>query len=494
MLKIAMAVALACALLSRPACAELLAPKHDAIDSQALAQKRTIEVYLPKETEKDPAQRFETLYVLDGDWNAKIVAETVDFLESVGFMPPVIVVSVPNYFDDKGVNSRDHDLTPTVVANQTRSGGAANFLSFLKNELVPYVNAHYPSNGVNLIHGHSYGGLFLIYTIANDPTLFDGYLILDPAMRWDNYVVSKSLDEKLAATPTRGKAIYIAGRSGAAFKGMGVDSLQPVFTSKAPPELHWNIIAYPNETHDSLKFKATFDALKFMYRGYDAKQLNVDPSEGIIEKGQPLMLQANTDRFDIYFTTDGSEPTAASQKMDNLLAVSNPETMRIKEISARGQYDRELPLHLKYGDALLPVRAAKGNEKKEYRFAYYAPEAWPAFRATPFESGRGVDVEMNHIRREKISGIVERDYVVPTDGYYAFVLGSSDKATLTVAGKKLIDIDGSDNRQHRVFVVPLRAGIYPVRVSFIRTSKNAMLDFHFHQFKNDGSGWENELR
>ncbi len=494
MLRIAMALALACALLPRPACAELLAAKHDAIDSHILAQKRAIEVFLPNETEKDPSQKFETLYVLDGDWNAKIVVETVDFLQSVGFMPPVIVVSVPNYFDDKGVNSRDHDLTPTVVANQARSGGAANFLSFLKNELVPYVSAHYPSNGVNLIHGHSYGGLFLIYTIVNDPTVFDGYLILDPAMRWDNYLVSKSLEEKIATTPTRGKAIYIAGRRGVAFKGMGVDSLQPVFENKAPPDLHWKLVAYPNETHDSLKFKATFDALKFMYRGYDAKQLNVDPSEGIVEKGHPLTLQADTDRFDIFFTTDGSEPTSSSQKMDNMLAVSNPETMRIKEISARGQYDREIPLHLTYGDALLPIHAAKGNEKKEYRFAYYAPEAWPAFHAAPFEKGRAADVEMNHIRRETFSGIVERDYVVPADGYYAFVLGSSDKATLTVAGKKLIGIDGNDSRQHRVFVVPLRAGVYPVQVSFIRTSKNSMLDFHFHQLKEDGTGWENELQ
>jgi predicted alpha/beta superfamily hydrolase len=494
MLKIAMALALACALLSRPVCAELLAPKHDAIDSQVLAQKRMIEVYLPKETEKDAAQKFETLYVLDGDWNAKIVAETVDFLESVGFMPPVIVVSVPNFFDDKGVNSRDHDLTPTVVAGQARSGGAANFLSFLKNELVPYVTAHYPSSGVNLIHGHSYGGLFLVYTIMNDPTVFDGYLILDPAMRWDNYRISKVLYEKIAATTTHGKAIYIAGRSGAAFKGMGVDSLQEIFEKKAPKELHWKLFAYPNETHDSLKFKATFDALKFMYRGYDAQQRNVDPTEGIVEKDHPLTLQANTDRFDIYFTTDGSEPTAESQKMDQLLAVSNPETMRIKEISARGQYDREFALHLKYGDALLPVRAAKGNEKKEYRFAYYAPEAWPMFHTTPFEKGRAADVDMKHIHRESFSGIVERDYVVPADGYYAFEFGSSDKATLTVSGKKLIDIDGSEGCQHRVYAVPLRAGIYPVRVNFIRTSKNSMLDFHFHQFKDDGTGWESELQ
>ena len=493
MLKIVM-VLLACVSLPGPAYAELLAAKHDAIDSQVLAQKRQIEVFLPKETEKDPTQKFETLYVLDGDWNAKIVAETVDFLESVGFMPPVIVVSVPNYFDDKGINSRDHDLTPTAVAHEARSGGAANFLSFLKNELVPYVNAHYPSNGVNLIHGHSYGGLFLIYTIANDPTVFDGYLILDPAMWWDKFLVSKSLDEKIAATPTHGKAIYIAGREGSAFKGMGVDSLKPVF-EKASPELHWKLVAYPNETHDSLKFKATFDALKYMYRGFHEQPISVDPSTALIAKDRPpLVLQANTDRFDIYYSTDGSEPTVSSPKMDNMLTVVDPEKIRVKEISSRGHYDENVSLHFKHGDPPSPSHAATGNEKIEYRYAYYEPEAWPKFRGRPFEKGNAGDVDMDHIKRESFAGAIERDYVVPADGYYAFVIGASDGGRLSVAGKTLIDIDAKSHDKRQIMAVPLHAGVYPVRFEFMHGSKNTQLDFHFLQFKDDENGWDHEMK
>src|SRR3569832_884557 len=130
-----------------------LDPRHDAIDSQRLKQKRTIEVFLPSESAKDPAGRYETLYVLDGDWNAQLVVEIVTFMRQVGVVPPLIVVSVPNFFDEHGVNSRDHDLTPTVSSEQARSGGAADFLGFLKSELLPYVDAHYPTNRIHLIHG-----------------------------------------------------------------------------------------------------------------------------------------------------------------------------------------------------------------------------------------------------------------------------------------------------------------------------------------------------
>jgi len=48
--------------------AQLLTAKQESIYSNVLKQKRPVEVYLPKEFEEDAAQRYETLYVLDGDW------------------------------------------------------------------------------------------------------------------------------------------------------------------------------------------------------------------------------------------------------------------------------------------------------------------------------------------------------------------------------------------------------------------------------------------
>ena len=213
-----------CCLSPSPAFADpaFLDPKPDVLDSTLLKQKRQIDIYVPSESAKDPQARYETLYVLDGDWNTHLVVQIVEFMRQVGAVPPLIVVSVPNFFDEHGVNSRDHDLTPTVSPGQARSGGAADFLSFLKTELVPYVDGHYPTNGVRLIHGHSYGGLFLIYALLHEPALFDGYVVLDPALRWDHHTLDAALVQQLPALPAKGKAIYIAGREGARFEEMGI--------------------------------------------------------------------------------------------------------------------------------------------------------------------------------------------------------------------------------------------------------------------------------
>ena len=270
--------------------AEFLGAKTEAIASRLLHQDRAIEVYLPEESTKQPMARFETLYVLDGDWNTKIVIDIVNFMRQLGMMPPIIVVGVPNYIDAHGINSRDRDLTPSAVDDEPRSGGASEFLAFLKNELIPVVDQHYPTNGIHLIHGHSYGGLFLVYVLENEPQLFDGYLVLDPAMRWDHNSFKAALRDRIGAIPSRGKGVYIAGRAGAGAKDMGLDDLEPILQAGLPTALHWRMKLYEDETHDSLKLKATYDALKFAYDGYTQDPVDVVPADGIMAKERPVRL------------------------------------------------------------------------------------------------------------------------------------------------------------------------------------------------------------
>jgi len=471
--------------------AQFLPAKADSFYSNVLGQKRAIEVYLPQESDKDAAQRYETIYVLDGDWNSKIVVEVVTFMRQVGFMPPVLVVSVPNFFDEKGVNSRDHDLTPTVVADQPRSGGAAAFLSFLKTELVPYVNEHYPANGTNLIHGHSYGGLFLVYALLNEPALFDGYLILDPAMTWDNHALDAALESKLPGTPAKGKAIYIAGRGGMAFEGMGLASIEPIFQHKAPADLHWKLVPYPDETHDSLKLKATYDALKLAYEGYTAKPIEVIPNEGILIKGKPVLVHVENERFDIRYTTDGSVPDASSPKVGETIAISDPEKTTIKLLSSRGTFDSVIPHELKSGFALAPDKHATNSTDKSWHYAFYPPSAWPGVgRSKAFHSGdTDLGIDLAHAGRDDFTGLVERDLDIPEDGYYILLVESTDQARLSLSGKVLVDIDATHGRRERAYVVPLRRGQYHARLEFRHPTAESGVRLTVFQCKEGESAW-----
>jgi predicted alpha/beta superfamily hydrolase len=481
-----------------PAVAEPLLPPHaDGLYSNVLRQQRAIEVYLPEESAKNPPARYETLYVLDGDWNAKIVVDIVDFMRRVGFLPPIIVVSVPNHFDADGTNSRDHDLTPTSSPDQARSGGAAAFLAFLKTELIPYVEAHYPANGIRSIHGHSYGGLFLFYVLTNDPSLFCGYIVLDPAMGWDKHMFDAIVEAKLPSIPGKGKAFYVATRTGQAYEGMGMAGLKPVFERRAPADLHWNITSYPNETHDSLKLKGTYDALQFVFDGYTQGTIAFVPSGGTLIRGKPLSLhmQNVNERLDIRYTTDASEPNGSSPRFGEVIPIDDAAKTRIKLVSHRGLFDRDLPHHLANGVALRPSTHSTAKGDAQWHFELHTLDAWPNLRREK-PLGRA-DVE--HTRnlpppdRDAFATSAARDLVVNEDGYYVFYVESSDKARLTVAGKRIADVDGTADRRMQAIVEPLQRGTYALRLEARHPKKDTQINFEVFRDSGDAEWWKHRV-
>lgn len=485
------ALAFACAIVH----AQWLPAKPDSVDSVILGQKRAIEVYLPQEADKNPTQRYETIYVLDGDWNTQIVVRTIEFMRQVGRMPPVIVVSVPNFIDEHGVNSRDNNFLADVVDGKPKPGSAPDFLAFLKTELIPYVEKRYPANGTRILHGHSYGGVFAFYALLHEPTLFDGYLILDPAMWWWNeHELTPTLETRLPTLPTQGKAIYIASRAGRPFEYMGMSTIEPILKSKAPADLHWTLTAYEDESHDSLKLKGTYDALKYVYEGYTTDAIELIPANGTMLKGKPLYVAVN-ESPELRYTTDGSTPNAASPKFDGWVAIADPGKTTIKLISHRGVFDRVIPLHVKFGNALSPARRA-GEQDDAWRYAYYPAEAWSHLkRAKPLFTGTTQqDLDFSTAQRDSFAGSVERNIEIPADGYYVFGMGSPDAVRIWVGDARLIDENTPHAGRRQGAVVPLRKGIHPVRVEFRRAAKSTDVDFVVLPWNDNApKGWKEAL-
>jgi predicted alpha/beta superfamily hydrolase len=87
---------------------------------------------------------------------------------------------------------RARDYTPTNEARLPQSGGADKFLSFMKNELFPFIETNYKADKNNrTLMGCSLGGLFTLYTLFTQPELFTGYAAASPAVGWDREVLYK---------------------------------------------------------------------------------------------------------------------------------------------------------------------------------------------------------------------------------------------------------------------------------------------------------------
>jgi predicted alpha/beta superfamily hydrolase len=162
-------------------------PRHDAftIDSRALAERRTINVYTPPGYAADGGASLPVLYMPDGGLAEDFphVANTIDSLIALGAIRPVIVVGIEN-------TQRRRDLTgPTRVASDStiapKVGGSAAFRRFVREELMPEVRRRYRCSGETSIVGESLAGLFVVETFLLEPTLFDRYIAFSPSVWWN---------------------------------------------------------------------------------------------------------------------------------------------------------------------------------------------------------------------------------------------------------------------------------------------------------------------
>ena len=154
------------------------------ISSRVLNETRVIDVTLPASYGTDSTRRYPVLIVLDGDVEQQIAATTARFYAETSQIPELIVVGVRN-------TNRGRDFTPALQPDFPAppevpvAGGADNFLDFVGDELVPYIDRHYRTAPLRVLVGHSLGGLFAIYTVGHRPTLFTGYIVMEPSVWWN---------------------------------------------------------------------------------------------------------------------------------------------------------------------------------------------------------------------------------------------------------------------------------------------------------------------
>lgn len=121
--------------------------KKETIESEILGEQRVINVYLPPNYENSNLN-YPVLYLLDGGAHFLHGSASSQFLSRNGLIPQMIVVGILNV-------DRNRDFSPTHEERIPTSGGADNFLNFLNDELVPFVDEKYRTSEFNVLMGHS---------------------------------------------------------------------------------------------------------------------------------------------------------------------------------------------------------------------------------------------------------------------------------------------------------------------------------------------------
>jgi uncharacterized protein len=159
------------------------------LESAATGRSYDIYVRFPDKYQQSAARQYPVLYVLDGQWDFKLLDSIYGGLFYDDFVPEMVIVGVTYSGDNPDYGTlRAMDYTP--AGSIPGSGGAPKFLAFFKDELIPFIEANYRADASRrVLMGSSFGGSFTLYAMFADPELFSGYVAASPAVPYGNWAV-----------------------------------------------------------------------------------------------------------------------------------------------------------------------------------------------------------------------------------------------------------------------------------------------------------------
>jgi predicted alpha/beta superfamily hydrolase len=147
----------------------------------------------------DTSKTFPALFVLDAQWDFPLAQAIYGQQYYDGFIPELVIVGItwggknPDYDQ-----LRAYDLTPTDIGLMMKYGNAPKFLSFITKELIPFVESKFRiKKNDRALMGSSFGGLFTLYAMFQEPGVFNRFVLTSPSIQWDNKQLS-SLNKSFA--------------------------------------------------------------------------------------------------------------------------------------------------------------------------------------------------------------------------------------------------------------------------------------------------------
>lgn len=235
------------------------------INSAVLNERREILVGKPSGYDSGD-DNYPVLYLLDGESNFHHVTGLTKFLARDQQIPEILVVGIPN-------TDRDRDLTPISTVARERGefptqGGANDFLRFLKDELAPFVDENYRTKPYKILVGHSFGGLFTIYSLLNEPDHFNAYISLSPSLQWNNQSLLTDFQEYFSRPNDLVADLYIAKGNESPALLPGFPSISSTLNNVEFDGFRWKTEELSTESHNSIPYRGVHRGLEFIFEDW----------------------------------------------------------------------------------------------------------------------------------------------------------------------------------------------------------------------------------
>ena len=227
------------------------------IKSAVLNEERIVVVQLPKSYQANPNKVYPVIYRLDGAGNIPLISAVMERLQNDNRAPEVIIVAIEN-------TNRLRDLYPTVNKEPQgpvgEGGGAAKFLAFIEQELMPLINKSYRTHNYNVIAGASAAGVFALYTMQANPELFQAHIAYSPAVWWNYGAPVKAAKSFINKSKDLNNYVYINIGEEAGIMRERYNELQQALQSNNLQNLRFFSDAFDGVSHNLTSAAGSFNA------------------------------------------------------------------------------------------------------------------------------------------------------------------------------------------------------------------------------------------
>ena len=228
-------------------------------------QEYELHILLPSNYQNG-TKKYPVVYLMDSQWDFPLVKCIYGEHYYDGFIPEMIIVGVTWGGKNPNADSlRARDYTPMKEDRLPQSGGADNFLSFMKNELFPFIEKNYRADPENRsLMGCSLGGLITLYAFLTHTDMFNGYAAASPAVGWGNQILYQY--EKDFANRKLNKPVRVYMTVGDVERGRPVfEKMADYFISKQYQNTNIKSKVLENTGHSGTKGETFARGLQYIF-------------------------------------------------------------------------------------------------------------------------------------------------------------------------------------------------------------------------------------
>lgn len=235
---------------------------HYSFDSKVLSEQRELLIHLPDDYEKSD-KKYPVIYVLDGNGHFKHATSAITYLKTQNFMPEAILIGITN---NSGTRGRD------------LGNGSDKFWSYIKSDVVSFIEKNYRTSKHKTIFGHSMAGAFVMRRFIEDPSWFNSYIAASPGMR--NDVVKEYQDfftqnqSKLEVLQNQSFYFTMAGVAAEGTENVQiVTEIAALIKQKAPKTFNWGYQYLPQHAHMTTPYTTFYEGITQTFNDYQPPKI-----------------------------------------------------------------------------------------------------------------------------------------------------------------------------------------------------------------------------